>query len=906
MSRQLTSRLLETTSQEFQADWSRQRRTAADILRRLDRQEGVILADQVGMGKTYVALAVAVSEILSSHEPRQVLVLTPAPVAEKWVAEWAKLSETLLAPGEEVRCVDHAIRSGEALLAALDDPPERRAHLIVATHTALTVNVKDSFVHLAVLQAAVRGRSNAAEQRRRIARWSGGLRGIVSDRRFNAARVGALLNEPPETWRDVWLRVADEELIDDPVPEAVVRALRAVDLTEVRACIDNLPRNASAGIANRLRAARTKLGAATQATWKSVLSATELTMPLLIVDEAHRLKNDHTQISQLFAPRSPGHDSGALTGIFERMLLLTATPFELGHSELIRVLSRLGAVRGVPDTDAPPLTDRLAALDEVLRSAQAAAINLDQVWSSVNRDHLVYFDEWAPDAQPPEGCPADVAAAWRAACFAAHSRAAMHKALKPWVIRHQRAKRRTYLPGSAIEIASNGVDRGGLAIRDEVALPFLLAARAQAVATDDSHGAARPLFAYGIASSFEAFRRLGTSHKALDTDSAEPEEVPTTDVAATEHPVTDWYRAEIDNLLVGGGLDLAHHPKVKATVERATDLWVTGNKCLVFCWYIRTGQAVEAALRERVANVVHQRAVHALGLVDETHEVATALERLSDRLLRRDSGSHSGISRRLLRTFEDVGCTGELGDQMVDIAVRNMRTPVHLVRYTQLNDSLDAEGLWAGLLGENPAGVNVLKSWARFAERLSSMGDDERDRILTALLGEGHETDDADGATAPGTGRASLQTVRRAHGGTNRETRERLTALFNTPFAPDILVASSVMGEGIDLHRECRHVIHHDLDWNPSVLEQRTGRLDRIGALAELEGRDIEVYEPYLAGTHDEKMYRVVKDRAGWFDVVMGRATAGDEKTTDQEEARVPLAPAIAGALEMNLESSRR
>lgn len=91
--------------------------------------------------------------------------------------------------------------------------------------------------------------------------------------------------------------------------------------------------------------------------------------------------------------------------------------------------------------------------------------------------------------------------------------------------------------------------------------------------------------------------------------------------------------------------------------------------------------------------------------------------------------------------------------------------------------------------------------------------------------------------------------------------------------------------------------------WNPSVLEQRTGRLDRIGALAEREGKDIEVYEPYLAGTHDEKMFRVVKDRAQWFDIVMGRPSGADEYATDAEESRVPLHPAIRRALAMDLRS---
>ena len=35
--------------------------------------------------------------------------------------------------------------------------------------------------------------------------------------------------------------------------------------------------------------------------------------------------------------------------------------------------------------------------------------------------------------------------------------------------------------------------------------------------------------------------------------------------------------------------------------------------------------------------------------------------------------------------------------------------------------------------------------------------------------------------------------------------------------------------EGLNLHHRCRLVIHFELPWSPSRLEQRTGRVDRIG-----------------------------------------------------------------------------
>ena len=92
MSGLLSDRLRTATEPSFQGDWLRQRLTATDILQRLKAQEGVILADQVGMGKTYVALAVAVSQILSNSELGQVVIFVPAAVADKWVREWRKFS----------------------------------------------------------------------------------------------------------------------------------------------------------------------------------------------------------------------------------------------------------------------------------------------------------------------------------------------------------------------------------------------------------------------------------------------------------------------------------------------------------------------------------------------------------------------------------------------------------------------------------------------------------------------------------------------------------------------------------------------------------------------------------------------------------------------------------------------
>mgnify|MGYP002074977731 CR=1 FL=1 len=138
---------------------------------------------------------------------------------------------------------------------------------------------------------------------------------------------------------------------------------------------------------------------------------------------------------------------------------------------------------------------------------------------------------------------------------------------------------------------------------------------------------------------------------------------------------------------------------------------------------------------------------------------------------------------------------------------------------------------------------------------------------------------------------------------TDADTRRRLMQTFNTPFFPEVLIASSVMAEGVDLHRDCRHVIHHDLDWNPSVLEQRAGRVDRVGSRAERTGRNIQVFEPFLAATQDERLYRVVKDRERWFKVIMGGAGPLTLREAEQVAQRVPLPDDLIAQLTFNLEA---
>jgi len=66
------------------------------------------------------------------------------------------------------------------------------------------------------------------------------------------------------------------------------------------------------------------------------------------------------------------------------------------------------------------------------------------------------------------------------------------------------------------------------------------------------------------------------------------------------------------------------------------------------------------------------------------------------------------------------------------------------------------------------------------------------------------------------------------HGGLTREERTAALDAF-TSGRRTVLLATDAAGEGLNLHHSCRTVINLELPWNPMRLEQRIGRVDRIG-----------------------------------------------------------------------------
>jgi hypothetical protein len=133
------------------------------------------------------------------------------------------------------------------------------------------------------------------------------------------------------------------------------------------------------------------------------------------------------------------------------------------------------------------------------------------------------------------------------------------------------------------------------------------------------------------------------------------------------------------------------------------------------------------------------------------------------------------------------------------------------------------------------------------------------------------------------------------HGGVS-ESKQALLQRFESDPGIRILLSSEVGSEGVDL-QFCRLLVNYDLPWNPMRVEQRIGRLDRLGQKAQ----KILIWNLFYDDTIDARIYERLYDKLdlcrqalGDFEAVLGdeirKLTTdllSDHLTTEQQEVRI-------------------
>ena len=95
--------------------------------------------------------------------------------------------------------------------------------------------------------------------------------------------------------------------------------------------------------------------------------------------------------------------------------------------------------------------------------------------------------------------------------------------------------------------------------------------------------------------------------------------------------------------------------------------------------------------------------------------------------------------------------------------------------------------------------------------------------------------------------------------------RANVLSRFEKDPTIEILLSSEVGSEGLDM-QFCDSMVNYDLPWNPMVIEQRIGRIDRFGQQSEV----VNIYNFVVAGSIQEVIYMRLLDRIGIFKRTIG------------------------------------
>ncbi|MCW5262138.1 helicase [Verminephrobacter eiseniae] len=123
------------------------------------------------------------------------------------------------------------------------------------------------------------------------------------------------------------------------------------------------------------------------------------------------------------------------------------------------------------------------------------------------------------------------------------------------------------------------------------------------------------------------------------------------------------------------------------------------------------------------------------------------------------------------------------------------------------------------------------------------------------------------------------------HGGLSQEEREPIKAAFQASPQDSpvrILLATDAASEGIDLQNHCNLLIHLEIPYNPNVMEQRNGRIDRHGQ----REKEVLIWHP-VDGGHGEDILRALRKL--------------DSMRADMGSVNPVIAPQMPGLIEGSL-----
>ena len=138
------------------------------------------------------------------------------------------------------------------------------------------------------------------------------------------------------------------------------------------------------------------------------------------------------------------------------------------------------------------------------------------------------------------------------------------------------------------------------------------------------------------------------------------------------------------------------------------------------------------------------------------------------------------------------------------------------------------------------------------------------------------------------------------HGGLADDAQQEIVESFKQEHSPiRLLITGDVASEGVNLHRQCHHLIHFDIPWSLIRIEQRNGRIDRYGQRRrpEITTLLLDLASPRFAG--DVRVLASLVRREHEAHLALGDAASlmGRYSVADEEEA---IRQVLAGAREFD------
>jgi len=179
-----------------------------------------------------------------------------------------------------------------------------------------------------------------------------------------------------------------------------------------------------------------------------------------------------------------------------------------------------------------------------------------------------------------------------------------------------------------------------------------------------------------------------------------------------------------------------------------------------------------------------------------------------------------------------------------------------------------AAAMLANLAGKAEARHQDAERLSQLAQRAECLGTSAKTARLLKLAGEFHDkivVFTQFRATQAMLAQALAEAghdVALFHGGLSRLEKERAIASFRGPAR--ILLTTDAGSEGRNL-QFAHAVCNFDLPWNPMKIEQRIGRLSRIG-----QTHDVNVFNLVAAGTVEAAVLHLLEAKLSMFELVIG------------------------------------